>query len=452
MRKILLAIMIVLLISGCTNEEDAASESKEEKDNTTEEAKATNKEAEKGVEAANTATELGDLEVQLSGEAIVEEDKITIEGESNLLPGSRIYSGGLTDGGFASSNFIDTAEVQEDGSFSFEFSGISQSTTVDLELYNNSDESKAHYGENLEKVTGPQVYVTETHGEFQVKAEFYIDVDKPMPYTIPIEIPEWQEKPADYGEPEVRMEVEMDSDHEYLYFHGKTNLLEGTWIGGNLRKASGIIDAFSYGFTRINPDGTFVLQVPYYKLQEGMYMPIRFEPQNNTWEDTLTAYGEQGEKLKGDLVKEDGENRYLELIVPVDAPNFNPPEDVGLTMDDEEVKIQMPDDLLFDFDESSLKEEAKATLDDVIKDLQKLEDNTKIQINGHTDNVGEADYNLKLSKERADAVWAYLKENGEVSGLDVEIEGYGDTKPIASNKDEEGQERNRRVEIVINPK
>ncbi|GAA1074041.1 hypothetical protein GCM10009576_099230 [Streptomyces rhizosphaericus] len=112
----------------------------------------------------------------------------------------------------------------------------------------------------------------------------------------------------------------------------------------------------------------------------------------------------------------------------------------------------MPDDLLFDFDESSLKEDAKATLDDVIKDLQKLEDNTKIQINGHTDNVGEADYNLKLSKERADAVWAYLKENGEVSGLDVEIEGYGDTKPIASNKDEEGQERNRRVEIVINPK
>ncbi|NAP01602.1 OmpA family protein, partial [Halomonas sp. MG34] len=126
--------------------------------------------------------------------------------------------------------------------------------------------------------------------------------------------------------------------------------------------------------------------------------------------------------------------------------------DVGLTVEDEEVKIPMPDALLFDFDESTLKAEAKETLDDVMKDLQKLDENTEIQINGHTDNVGDPDYNLNLSKERAEAVWAYLEKSVDVTGLDVQIEGFGDTKPIASNKEEDGQERNRRVEIVINPK
>nr|WP_223280493.1 OmpA family protein [Virgibacillus halodenitrificans] len=112
----------------------------------------------------------------------------------------------------------------------------------------------------------------------------------------------------------------------------------------------------------------------------------------------------------------------------------------------------MPDHLLFDFDKSELKPEAKKILDKVIQDLQELEEGTDIQINGHTDNVGDSDYNQELSKERADAVWNYLKKNGDLNGLQVEKQGYGDTKPIASNKDEDGQEKNRRVEIVINPK
>ncbi|MFD1173332.1 OmpA family protein [Oceanobacillus picturae] len=455
MRKLFMVIVIVLLISGCVKEKDATSETKGEPDQTSEQENGTEAtdtaQGEEEVDAEKAKSELGDLEVKLSGEAIIEEDQIRIEGESNLLPGSSIYSSGVTDGGFASSTFIDTAEVQEDGSFSFEFSGISTSTTVKLNLYTNN-QTKEHYGENLEKATGPQVYVTDTHGAYEVKAEFYIDADQPMPYTIPIEIPQWQEKPDDYGEPEVWMEAEVDSDHEYLYFHGETNLVEGTRIGGNLRKDSGIIDAFSFGFTRINPDGTFELRVPYYKLQKGMYMPIRFEPKNNVWEDVLDTYGEHGEKLKGELVEKNGEDQYVELIVEIDAPDFDPPKDVGLTVEDEEVKIQMPDDLLFDFDESTLKADAKETLDDVMKDLQKLDENTEIHINGHTDNVGDPDYNLNLSKERAGAVWAYLEKSGDVTGLDVQIEGFGDTKPIASNKEEDGQERNRRVEIVINPK
>ncbi|GAB3793442.1 OmpA family protein [Virgibacillus kimchii] len=451
---VLAAVMFVL--AACSEDESVVieedgDEASAEEINEIDENKT--KQAEEEVEETNSPLdELGDLEVQLTGEVMVDEDQIIIEGNSNLLPGSRIFSSGVTDGGFASITFQDAATIEDDGTFSFIFDGISQSTTVKLSLNTGNDQTKEHYGENLEKVTGPQVYVTDTHGEFTVKAEFYIDVDLQMPYTIPIEIPDWSEKPDDYGETEIWMEADVDSDHRYLYFTGKSNLLEGTQVGGNLRKASGIIDAFSFGFTRVNPDGTFELRVPYHKLHQGMYMPIRVEPGRNSWDDVVDVYGENGEQFEGDLVVEDEGEKYVELIMEVEAPDFEPPEDVGLTVDDEEVKINMPDDLLFDFDESELKEDAIEVLDELLEDLQSLEAETQIEINGHTDNVGDPDYNLELSQERADAVWAYLQENGDVSNLNATIEGYGETDPIATNKNEEGQERNRRVEIVINPK
>lgn len=453
MKQFFMILLVAIFISACSQTEDNSDKTVEEdavaeaQDNDIEKNAAENEQ-----EEDEAASDLGDLEVKLSGEATVEEDKITIEGESNLLPGTKIWSSGVTDAGFGSSTFTDTAEVQDDGSFLFEFKEVKNSTYVTLKLYNNNNETAAHYGEHLEKVEGPQVYVTDTHGEFEAKADFHIDINKEKPYTIPIEIPEWEEEADDYGDPDIWMEAEVDSDHQYLYFYGKSNLMEGSQVGGNLMKASGIIDAFSSGFTRINPDGSFTLQVPYHKLEKGMYMPISYQPQRNTWEDVVAAYGEHGEKLKGDLVEKDDKDQYAELIVELDGPDFDLPEDAGLTVDEDEIKIQMPDDLLFDFDESKLKSDAKGTLDDVIGDLKKLDDDTRIDINGHTDNTGDADYNMGLSKKRANAVWNYLEKHGEVDKLDVQIEGYGDTKPIASNEDEEGQERNRRVEIVINPK
>lgn len=456
LRKLLFILIIGLLITGCSKGTDTTSEA-EEKPGQVKETQDDDKEKDveedsEEADSAEAAGKLGDLEVKLSGEAMINKDQIKIEGESNLLSGTKVYSSGVNDDGFASSTFIDTAEVKDDGSFSFEFSGISKSTEVELKLYNNNEETAEHYGENLEKVTGPQKYVTDTHGEFKVKVDFYIDVDKEMPYSIPIDIPEWEQIPDDYGEQEVWMEADVESDHRYLYFHGKSNLMEGAKVGGNLMRESGIIDPFSFGHTRINPDGTFELRVPYHTLRKGMYMPIRFEPNKNSWEDIVDNYGEHGKQLTGELVEKDGEDQYAELIVGIDAPDFDPPEDVGLTVEKEEVKIQMPDDLLFDFDDSKLKSNAKDTLNDVVKDLQKLDDNTAIEINGHTDNAGDEVYNMELSKRRADAVWSYLKKQGAMDGLDVQVDGYGDTKPIASNKDKKGQERNRRVEIIINPR
>jgi len=70
-------------------------------------------------------------------------------------------------------------------------------------------------------------------------------------------------------------------------------------------------------------------------------------------------------------------------------------------------------------------------------------------IEGHTDNVGSASANKKLSQRRADAVRKYLIDNQGIDGSRISAKGFGDTKPIDSNKKEEGRRNNRRVESVF---
>jgi OOP family OmpA-OmpF porin len=68
-----------------------------------------------------------------------------------------------------------------------------------------------------------------------------------------------------------------------------------------------------------------------------------------------------------------------------------------------------------------------------------------IAVAGHTDNVGASQSNLKLSKERAEAIRQYLLQTYGLPPNLVVAKGYGDTQPIASNDTAEGRERNRRV-------
>lgn len=136
-----------------------------------------------------------------------------------------------------------------------------------------------------------------------------------------------------------------------------------------------------------------------------------------------------------------------------DAPNVPDPPDVDLPdvdMDGEEdqITLQVPDDLLFDFDKSDLKSNAKKTLDELAKALEEYE-GADVEINGHTDNNGGEGYNINLSEERAVSVEGYLDDKNALDDVDVETEGYGETAPIVSNETEEGQQKNRRVEIVI---
>ena len=74
--------------------------------------------------------------------------------------------------------------------------------------------------------------------------------------------------------------------------------------------------------------------------------------------------------------------------------------------------------------------------------------NTRLEIAGHTDSIGDATINLKLSQRRADAVRKYLVQRG-VSAEQIDARGYGETQPIADNTSGDGRKANRRIEFRV---
>ena len=110
-------------------------------------------------------------------------------------------------------------------------------------------------------------------------------------------------------------------------------------------------------------------------------------------------------------------------------------------------KVTYAADAFFDFDKSVLKPEGRAKLDDLVSKIKGINLEVIIAV-GHTDSVGSAAYNQKLSVRRAESVKAYLVSKG-VSGRRVRGKGYGGTKPIADNRNEATRRLNRRVEFTI---
>jgi OOP family OmpA-OmpF porin len=104
---------------------------------------------------------------------------------------------------------------------------------------------------------------------------------------------------------------------------------------------------------------------------------------------------------------------------------------------------------LFGFDKAELKpagqEQIKAYREKAKAELSRAD---KIRISGHTDNTGAADYNMKLSQRRAEAVRDYLKSIG-VDANKMEVIGEGMSRPIADNRTKEGQAKNRRAEVEV---
>jgi outer membrane protein OmpA-like peptidoglycan-associated protein len=107
-------------------------------------------------------------------------------------------------------------------------------------------------------------------------------------------------------------------------------------------------------------------------------------------------------------------------------------------------------DIYFDTDSDVLKEKSVRVIEGFY-DFLIDNPNIKIQIQGHTDNVGSDAYNLKLSQARAKSVYAELLRMG-IDGTRMSFKGFGESKPIASNSNETGRSKNRRTVFVITSK
>lgn len=115
----------------------------------------------------------------------------------------------------------------------------------------------------------------------------------------------------------------------------------------------------------------------------------------------------------------------------------------------DDIVLNMPSSVTFGFDSSELTPSARSALNDVSAVLTEYSE-TRVNIAGHTDSTGAADYNQRLSERRAESVGNYLAQSG-VQRQRLSMVGHGLTQPVANNDTEAGRAQNRRVEITLTP-
>jgi outer membrane protein OmpA-like peptidoglycan-associated protein len=119
-----------------------------------------------------------------------------------------------------------------------------------------------------------------------------------------------------------------------------------------------------------------------------------------------------------------------------------------------ETTIELPADVLFDFDKADIRSDAALSLKEAARILRE-QAKGPVRVEGHTDAKGSAAYNQKLSEQRASAVVKWLIDNEKLSAVKFSIKGFGATKPVAPNAkpdrsdNPEGRQRNRRVALVF---
>jgi outer membrane protein OmpA-like peptidoglycan-associated protein len=163
----------------------------------------------------------------------------------------------------------------------------------------------------------------------------------------------------------------------------------------------------------------FYVADPYYRQQ-----PTPVTQQPSSWDTYLRQQERELQQIPGFDVSRSGDR----LIVSI-PNNLN-----GRTY-------------LFDFDSYELKYQARQDLDLVAEILRRYPE-TYVTVAGHTDSIGDANYNQRLSEYRAQAVANHLITRG-LQSYRVSYMGYGESMPIASNATESGRQQNRRVEIYL---
>ncbi len=137
------------------------------------------------------------------------------------------------------------------------------------------------------------------------------------------------------------------------------------------------------------------------------------------------------------------------------SENFDIPEDAVAKQIKKDILLKKVEvgtrivlnNIFYDFNKATLRPESEAELDRLYKLLNE-NPTLKIEISGHTDNVGSASYNQKLSESRAKSVVNYLLDKG-IDKTRLTFKGYGFNRPVAGNDTEDGRQQNRRTEFEI---
>ena len=149
----------------------------------------------------------------------------------------------------------------------------------------------------------------------------------------------------------------------------------------------------------------------------------------------------------GIAVKKDGYLFHSENFdVPATGAYQEVVKDIALKKADVGAKIVL-NNIFFDFDKATLRPESAYELDRLAKLMQEMP-SLKIELSGHTDNKGKAEYNQNLSENRARSVVEYLVQKGVASDRLTSV-GYGLSQPIATNDTDAGRQLNRRTEMKI---
>ncbi|KUG06621.1 OmpA family protein [Solirubrum puertoriconensis] len=150
----------------------------------------------------------------------------------------------------------------------------------------------------------------------------------------------------------------------------------------------------------------------------------------------------------GIVVRKEGYLFHSENFdLPAGAAFSEVVKDIPLKKLDVGAKVVL-NNIFFDFDKATLRKESTAELERIVQLMTTEYPSLRIEISGHTDNVGKAVYNQDLSQRRAKAVVDYLTGKG-VPASRLTSAGYGDTQPVAPNTTKQGQALNRRTEFKV---
>jgi OOP family OmpA-OmpF porin len=163
----------------------------------------------------------------------------------------------------------------------------------------------------------------------------------------------------------------------------------------------------------------------------------------------------QNRKLLKDVAGINSCSRVIPFQAFIDHPEYNTgalfvvkSTEKIVTISDQKVVGIQADNIMFGFDKADMEEQGLQELDEIGMFLQKKPE-AFIVIEGYADDVGDSEYNMQLSRRRAESAADYLMQKYNVDPSRMVVNWYGSTNPVAGNDTIEGRAQNRRVEIAV---